>query len=258
MTGPGWWAARIGEEESRQEDRPAPVLGRSRVGIELVAAPPVLLVTDADSTLVRQEVIDELAACAGVEGEVAAITAAAMRGEIDFTESLHRRVAMLRGLSVSVFDQVRERLTVTAGARELIAWTHSVGAKFGVVSGGFTEVLQPLVDELGIDHLAANHLEVVDGKLTGRVLGNVVDSAVKVARVREWSGARMGRAVTVGDGANDIPMLTSAGMGVAFCAKSAVREAASSYLDLCRLDAVVGLLGQDFHLGSGVSEPGRE
>lgn len=245
----GWWACEASSETAGGTPSVAydavsgPPVGHSLVGTQLTTDYPLLVITDADSTLFEEEVIDLLAEINGTGEQVAAVTSAAMRGEIDFSQSLELRVGALRGLSTDSFSRVRRRLTLTPGARELISWTHQVGAEFAVVSGGFTEVLLPLAQELGVDHLCANHLEVQAGELTGRVLGRFVDASEKVARATKWSGGRMGRVVAVGDGANDVPLLRAAGMGVAFCAKPLVREQALSVLDLPRLDAVVGLLG---------------
>lgn len=204
---------------------------------------PTLVVTDGDSTLIQQEVIDELAAVAGVGTEVSAITEAAMAGGLDFSSSLHERVALLEGLPVSAFDEVRSHLTLMPGARELIEWVHARGAKFGVVSGGFTGVLQPLVEELGIDFVLANDLGVEDGLLTGKVVGPVVDARAKVKALTAWSDGRPENVVAVGDGANDIPMLKAAGVGIAFCAKPVVLAEVESYISVPRLDLVVPLLG---------------
>ncbi len=204
---------------------------------------PSLVLTDGDSTLIQNEVIDELAHVAGVGSQVRAITESAMAGGLDFSHSLHKRVALLKGLPTSTFDEVRGRLRITPGTKKLIEWTHAQGAKFGVVSGGFVEVLAPLTEELGIDYLMANHLEARDGVLTGRVVGPVVDAAAKVDMLREWSGGAAKTAVAVGDGANDIPMLQAAGVGIAFCAKPAVLEEVPSYISVPRLDLVIPLLG---------------
>lgn len=244
VRGPAWWAIPTREREESLEPAHKPV-GSSTLSGALRADSPVLVITDADSTLLAEEVIDELAALAHVKDQVAAITEDAMQGEMDFTTSLHMRVALLKGLPESALATVRDRLTVTPGAERLISWTHQVSGKFGVVSGGFEEVLRPLVDRLGVDHLAANRLEIEDGKLTGRVLGDVIDADAKVTCLRSWSDNRPESSAAIGDGANDIPMLTTAGLGVAFCAKPAVREAASSYLDTPLLDGVVGLLGDN-------------
>ena len=244
-TGRGWWSV----EASALERIHAPAellepVGKSCVGPELAAAFPTLVMTDADSTLLEGEVIDELAELAGVRDEVEAVTTAAMRGEMDFAQSLRLRVSLLKGLPATAIEEVGERLVLMPGAAELIAWSHRVGAKFGVVSGGFEEVLSPLADALGIDFLLANRLEVNGGVLTGRTVGPVVDARAKVDALNTWSGGQPGLVVAAGDGSNDIAMLRSAGIGVAFCAKPAVREATSSRLDLRRLDAVVGLLGR--------------
>lgn len=240
VLGPGWWAVPAGSEASQQEN----CAGQSHLSSSLRSAPPLLVITDADSTLIEQEVIDELAHIAGVGAEVAAITESAMQGNLDFAWSLRERVALLKGLPISALDRVRHSLRLTLGARELIRWTHAVGGKFAVVSGGFAEVLQPLITELGIDYLDANRLEVKGGYLTGRVSGPIVDAEAKRRALLQWSGNAPERTVAVGDGANDVKMLRTAGLGVAFCAKPAVKVATASFLDLPRLDAVVGLLGQ--------------
>ena len=243
-TGRGWWSVEASalEQIHVPAERLEPV-GKSCVGPELADTFPTLVMTDADSTLLEGEVIDELAELAGVRDEVEAITAAAMRGEIDFSQSLRRRVNLLAGLPATAIEEVGANLSLMPGACDLITWAHGVGAKFGVVSGGFAEVLRPLADALGIDFLLANRLEVHGGVLTGRTVGPVVDARAKVDALNTWSGGQAGLVVAAGDGSNDIAMLRSAGVGVAFCAKPAVREATSSRLDLRRLDAVVGLLG---------------
>lgn len=187
----------------------------------------LLVVLDVDSTLIGQEVVDLLADAAGVGDEVAAITAAAMRGELDFAGSLTRRVALLEGLPASVLTEVRARITVTDGVPELLAAVHAAGGAVGAVSGGFRQVLDPLAAELGLDRRHANELEVEDGRLTGRVLGGIVDAAAKRERLLAWA-AELGatRTVAVGDGANDLAMMGAADLSVAFDAKPAVRAAA--------------------------------
>lgn len=207
-----------------------------------------LIVFDVDSTLIQGEVIEMLAARAGVEAEtqVRAVTEAAMRGELDFTESLRRRVAVLAGLPASVLDEVAGELELTPGARTTIRTLKRLGYRCGVVSGGFTPVVRRLVDELGLDFCAANELEVVDGRLTGQVLGEVVDRPGKAAALRRFAaeyGVPVEQTVAVGDGANDIDMLAAAGLGVAFNAKPALREVADTALSHPYLDAVLFVLG---------------
>jgi phosphoserine phosphatase len=207
-----------------------------------------LIVFDVDSTLIQGEVIEMLAARAGgsAEAEVRAVTEAAMRGELDFTESLRRRVAVLAGLPASVLDEVAAQLELTPGARTTIRTLKRLGYRCGVVSGGFTSVVRRLVDELGLDFCAANDLEVVDGRLTGRVLGEVVDRAGKADALRRFAdeyAIPMEQCVAVGDGANDIDMLSAAGLGVAFNAKPALREVADTALSHPYLDVVLFVLG---------------
>ncbi len=205
-----------------------------------------LVVMDADSTLLRDEVIDLLAEECGCDEEVAAITAAAMAGEIDFAESLRRRVALLAGLEESTLAQVRARLRLTPGARTLLATLARLGYVPAVVSGGFVEVLAPLLEDLGVTLYAANHLEVVDGRLTGRLVGEVLDRAGKAAALRAFAqdvGVPLAQTVAVGDGANDIDMLAAAGLGIAFNAKPVVREHADAALSVPYLDAVLYFLG---------------
>lgn len=205
-----------------------------------------LVVMDVDSTLIRDEVIELLAAHAGREAEVRAVTEAAMRGDIDFAESLHQRVAALAGLPVSIFEEVVNQVRLTPGARTLVATLQDLGFAVGLVSGGFIEVVGPLAKQLGITHVHANALEVEDGRLTGRVAGPVVDRAAKAAALRRFAdeeGLPLSRTVAVGDGANDLDMLAAAGLGVAFNAKPAVRASADTSLSLPYLDAVLFLLG---------------
>jgi len=205
-----------------------------------------LIVFDVDSTLIQQEVIEMLAARAGTLDAVAAITDAAMRGELDFAESLHQRVGTLAGLPAEVLDEVAEDVELTPGARTTIRTLRRLGYHVGVVSGGFRQVIEPLAHELMLDFVAANELEIVDGKLTGRVVGQIVDRAGKAKALRDFAhqvGVPMAQTVAVGDGANDIDMLAAAGLGVAFNAKPAVREVADASLSHPYLDTVLFLLG---------------
>jgi phosphoserine phosphatase len=205
-----------------------------------------LVVFDVDSTLVQGEVIEMLAAKAGREEEVRKVTEQAMLGELDFADSLRQRVAVLEGLPASVLDEVAAELELTAGARTTVRTLRRLGFHTGVVSGGFTQIIDALVDDLGLDFSAANDLEVVDGKLTGRVVGEIVDRPGKARALRRFAeefNVPIGQCVAVGDGANDIDMLTAAGLGVAFNAKPALREVADTALSHPFLDAVLFVLG---------------
>jgi phosphoserine phosphatase len=205
-----------------------------------------LIVFDVDSTLIQGEVIEMLAERAGAGEAVAAITGAAMRGEIDFAESLHQRVATLAGLPVEVLDEVADQVELTPGARTTIRTLRRLGFHCGVVSGGFRQVIEPLAHELMLDFVAANELEIVDGHLTGRVVGPIVDRAGKAKALRDFAnqvGVPMEQTVAVGDGANDIDMLNAAGLGVAFNAKPALREVADASLSHPYLDTVLFILG---------------
>jgi phosphoserine phosphatase len=205
-----------------------------------------LIVLDVDSTLVRGEVIDELAARAGRAAEVARITAAAMNGELDFAESLRARVAALAGLPVEVLDEVRERLQLTPGARTLIRTLQRLGFRCGIVSGGFSQITGPLAASLRLDFAAANTLEVADGRLTGGLVGEILDRAGKaraLVRFAAEHGVPLEQTVAVGDGANDLDMLNTAGLGIAFNAKPVVREQAHAALNQPYLDAVLHVLG---------------
>lgn len=211
-----------------------------------VSGAPGLVVTDVDSTLISQEVIEELAEAAGTRERVAEITSRAMNGELDFAQSLRERVVTLAGVPESVFGDVLTSITPTKGARELIEATHRAGGHFGVVSGGFEEVVAPLAASLGIDFYAANRLEVEGGFLTGRVLGRIVTSQVKVDCLRSWAsslGVPRERTVAIGDGANDVPMMHEAGVGIAFCAKPAVRERVAVQLNTPDLSLAIAPLG---------------
>jgi len=205
-----------------------------------------LLIMDVDSTLIQQEVIELLAAYAGKREEVAAVTEAAMRGELDFAQSLHARVAVLAGLPADVVHSVRREVKLSEGADQLVAAFKAAGHTVAVVSGGFNQILEPIAAELGLDYWQANELEIVDGALTGKVLGAVVDRAAKEKYLREWAAAEgiaLEHTVAVGDGANDLDMLGAAGIGVAFNAKPAVRAVADAALNMPYLDAVRHVAG---------------
>ena len=207
-----------------------------------------LVVLDVDSTLIQDEVIEMIAAHAGAEAEaeVAAVTARAMRGELDFAQSLHERVAHLAGLPATVLDEVRDSIRLTPGARTLCRTLLRLGFTLAVVSGGFIEVVGPLAADLGIHHAHANRLEIVDGYLTGRVSSEVVDRAAKAAALRRFAAAEglpLARTVAIGDGANDIDMLAEAGLGIAFNAKPLVRASAEASVNVPYLDTVLYLLG---------------
>ncbi|GAA5001616.1 phosphoserine phosphatase SerB [Actinopolymorpha pittospori] len=205
-----------------------------------------LVVLDVDSTLIQGEVIEMLAAHAGYLEEVARVTAAAMRGELDFAESLRQRVALLAGVPATALDEVRREVKLTPGARTLTRTLRRLGYQLGVVSGGFTQVVEPLAAELGIEFVAANELEVADGHLTGRVVGPIVDRPGKAESLRSFAGVAgvpLSQTVAIGDGANDLDMLAAAGLGVAFNAKPVVRAAADTAVTVPYLDAILYLLG---------------
>jgi phosphoserine phosphatase len=205
-----------------------------------------LVVMDVDSTLITGEVIDLLAARAGCVDQIAKITDAAMRGDLDFAASLRERVAMLAGLNVSVLDEVRRELRLAPGARTLIRTLRRLGYRCGIVSGGFTQITDWLAEELGIDYVAANTLEVAGGTLTGQLTGPVIDRAGKADALRRFAaeaGVPLSQAVAVGDGANDLDMIAAAGLGVAFNARQVVKDAADASLSVPYLDAVLYLLG---------------
>jgi phosphoserine phosphatase len=209
-----------------------------------------LVVMDVDSTLVQDEAIELLAAEAGCGPQVAELTAAAMRGELDFAQALHQRVALLAGLDVAVIDKVLRNLRLTPGARTLIRTLKRLGYRCAVVSGGFTQFTDWLTGELGLDYAAANTLEIADGKLTGRVTGEIVDRPGKERTLREFAaraGVPLSQTVAVGDGANDLDMIAAAGLGIAFNAKPAVRSAADTSLSVPHLDAILYLLGISRH-----------
>ena len=205
-----------------------------------------LVVMDVDSTLIQQEVIELLGAKAGKAAEISAITDSAMRGELDFAESLRARVALLAGLPDSVLTQVQSEITLTPGARTLIRTLHKLGHHVALVSGGFEPVIAPLLSELGIEHMRANNLEIIDGKLTGNLIGPIIDRAGKAQALREFAAQHaieLEQTIAIGDGANDLDMITLAGMGIAFNAKPAVKAAADSSVSAPYLDSVLYLLG---------------
>lgn len=205
-----------------------------------------LVVMDVDSTLIQQEVIELLGAKAGKREEIAAITEAAMRGELDFAESLRARVALLAGLPDSVLTQVQSEITLTPGARTLVRTLHKLGHHVALVSGGFETVIAPLMTELGIAHMRANNLEIIDGKISGKLTGPVIDRGGKAEALREFAslhGIELEQTIAIGDGANDLDMITLAGMGIAFNAKPAVKAAADSSVSAPYLDSVLYLLG---------------
>ena len=205
-----------------------------------------LVVIDVDSTLVQHEVIDLLADEAGCSEEVAAITAAAMAGELDFESALHERVQLLAGLEEASLGRAWERLTLTPGARTFVRTLKRLGFRTAVVSGGFTAVTERLRAELGIDHAFANELEILDGRLTGKLTGPIIDRSRKaaiLAEVAELDGVPLEQTVAIGDGANDLDMLALAGLGIAFNAKPVVQEAADTALRVPYLDAILFVLG---------------
>ena len=205
-----------------------------------------LIVMDVDSTLIQQEVIELLAAKAGVQEQVVAITESAMRGELDFAESLRARVALLKGLPESVIAEVQTEVSLTPGARTLVQTLHKLGHIVALVSGGFTEVIKPIAADLNIAHYRANSLEISHGLLTGKVQGTIVDRAGKADALREFAtleGVSLEQTIAIGDGANDLDMISIAGLGIAFNAKPAVKAAADSSVSAPYLDSVLYLLG---------------
>ena len=205
-----------------------------------------LVVLDVDSTLIKQEVIDILARFAGVEKQVSEITHRAMNGELDFSESLNQRVTLLAGLPASVLNQVRSEIEFTPGAATLCRTLHRLGFHVALVSGGFSEIVTPLAAELGVVNIRANQLEVVNGLLTGRLIGEIVDRSGKASALKEFAkelGVPMSRTIAVGDGANDLDMLNAAALGIAFNAKPYVRDRADSALTSPYLDAILYLMG---------------
>ncbi|HHF7043243.1 TPA: phosphoserine phosphatase SerB [Streptococcus mutans] len=206
-----------------------------------------LLVMDVDSTLVQEEVIDLLGEEAGVGKQVADITERAMRGELDFRQALEERVATLEGLPESIFDKVYARIHFNKNAKELVAELHARGYKVGLVSGGFHETVDRLAAEAGIDYVKANHLEVVDGVLTGKTYGDIVTKEIKVQKLRDWAVENelvLSQTIAMGDGANDLPMIQAAGIGIAFCAKPIVRQQAPYQINEPDLYKVIEILDE--------------
>lgn len=205
-----------------------------------------LVAFDMDSTLIEAEVIDELAIEAGVGDQVIAITESAMRGEIDFNESFIRRVALLKGLDESVLEQVANRLPITEGAERLVSTLKKLGYKTAILSGGFQYFGRFLQNKLGIDYVHANELEIVDGKVTGNVTGTIVNGERKAFLLQDIANKEsisLEQTIAIGDGANDLPMLSKAGLGIAFRAKPLVRENAEQAISTLGLDGVLYLLG---------------
>ncbi|MCV6588144.1 MAG: phosphoserine phosphatase SerB [Marinobacterium sp.] len=205
-----------------------------------------LVVFDMDSTLIEAEVIDELAKEAGVGEQVIEITEAAMRGEIDFNESFRRRMALLKGLDESVLESIAERLPMTEGAQELVSNLKALGFRTAILSGGFTYFAEHLQRKLGFDYVHANTLDIKDGKVTGEVVGTVVNGERKAELLREIAakeGIRLEQTIAVGDGANDLPMLSIAGLGIAFRAKPLVRKSAKQAISTLGLDGILYLIG---------------
>jgi phosphoserine phosphatase len=208
--------------------------------------PRFLVVLDVDSTLIENEVIEELAAIAGSLEKVSEITFRAMNGELDFEQSLRERVATLAGLPESVFADVAKTIRVTKGVSEMVAGIHAAGGKVGVVSGGFHEVLDPVAAALELDYWLANRLTIVDGALTGGLDGPIIDGQAKADTLQKWAddmGIPLRQTVAIGDGANDLMMMALAGLSVGFDAKAPVRDLADVLLDERDLSSVLGLLG---------------
>ena len=201
---------------------------------------------DVDSTLIQQEVIELLADYAGVMPEVKTITEQAMSGELDFKQSLAKRVGLLEGLSEEIFQWLKPQIQLTPGVEELISAVHELGGKIGAVSGGFSQVLEPLADEIGLDYWMANSLEVRHGKLTGSLVGPVIDAEAKATALKNWaaeSGISLQQTIAIGDGANDIQMLQCAGYAVAFRPKPVLKQYADLVIEENSLISLVEKLG---------------
>jgi phosphoserine phosphatase len=205
-----------------------------------------LVVMDVDSTLISQEVIDLLAEASGVGQEVRAITESAMRGELDFEASLRNRVALLKGQPETIIFEVAKQVTLTPGARTLIRTLNKLGHGVGLVSGGFSQVVDPIAKQLGIEHVRSNTLEIVDGVITGNLVGPIIDRAGKALALKEFANLENvspANTIAIGDGANDLDMIAAAGLGIAFNAKPTVQAAAQSALNAPYLDSVLFILG---------------
>lgn len=206
----------------------------------------VLVVMDVDSTLIQQEVIELLADYAGVMPQVKLITEQAMSGELDFRQSLAKRVGLLEGLSEDIFQWLKPRIELTPGVEQLISAVHAIGGKIGAVSGGFSQVLEPLANEIGLDYWMANKLEVSDGKLTGNLVGPVIDAEAKATALKSWasdSGISLKQTIAIGDGANDIQMLECAGYAVAFRPKPVLKKYADLVIEENSLLSLLEKLG---------------
>lgn len=225
----------------------------TRQGVDVAVQPASLLrrgmrliVMDVDSTLIQGEVIEMLAVHAGCEAQVAQVTERAMRGDLDFEQSLRSRVALLEGVDAAALDRVYDSIMFAPGARTMIRTLKRLGYRFAMVSGGFTQITDRIADDLGFDFSHANQLEIVDGRLTGRIVGDVVDRAGKAAALRRFAkavGVPEEATIAIGDGANDLDMLNAAGLGIAYNAKPIVQEAASTAINVPYLDAIMYLLG---------------
>jgi phosphoserine phosphatase len=205
-----------------------------------------LVQLDVDSTFIQQEAIELLAAKAGVLEQVATITASAMRGELDFEQSLRARVALLKGLPESVIGEVQKEISLTDGAQELVTTLHDKGHSVSLVSGGFIDIIEPLIKSMSIKYYKANKLEIVDGVLTGGLIGPVIDRAAKGEALKEFATAStvaIENTIAIGDGANDLDMMAAAGVSIAFNAKPIVVEAADLAINEPSLRSVISLIG---------------
>jgi phosphoserine phosphatase len=205
-----------------------------------------LVVLDVDSTFIQQEAIELLAAKAGVFDQVSLITESAMRGELDFEQSLRARVLLLKGLPESVISQVQQEISLTDGAEDLVSALHNEGHSVALVSGGFIDVIEPMIRALSIKYYKANQLEIVDGVLTGDLIGSVIDRVGKAEALREFataSAVAIENTVAIGDGANDLDMMAAAGLSIAFNAKPIVVAAADFAIDEPSLRSVIALIG---------------